>query len=70
MEIIEHGVQGYLLVKRNPEAYAEKCLLLYENKALRQNMSRAAKEKVKRSFSMKKMVERYFSLYVDVTQNA
>jgi len=69
-EIIDDGIQGYLLEEKDPKAYAEKCLLLYENKALRKNMSMAAKEKVKRSFSVKNMVQRYFSLYVDVTQNA
>jgi glycosyltransferase involved in cell wall biosynthesis len=65
-EIVEEGVQGYLLEERNPKAFAEKCILLYENKALRQKMAQAAREKVMREFSLEKMAQNYFNVYLEL----
>jgi glycosyltransferase involved in cell wall biosynthesis len=48
-EIIDQGVEGYLLEDRDPKASAEKFFLLYENKGLRERMSHAAREKVVRA---------------------
>ena len=67
-EIIDDGVQGYLLKERDPAAYAEKCILLYENKSLRQRMSEAAREKVEQMFSVKKMAQNYSHLYIDLAK--
>jgi len=68
-EIIDDGVEGYLITERNPKAFAEKCLLLYRNKALRQEMSMAARKKVVQSFSIENMAEQYYSLYLKVASN-
>jgi glycosyltransferase involved in cell wall biosynthesis len=68
-EIVDDGVQGYLLEERNPKAFAEKCLFLYENKFLRQRMSEAAREKVEQRFSMEQMARDYFNLYVALAQD-
>ena len=65
-EIVESEVEGYLLEDRNPVAFAEKCLLLYENIRLREEMSQAAREKVTRAFSAEKMAEQYHKLYFEV----
>lgn len=64
-EIFDDGVEGYLIRERDPAAFAEKCLLLYEDNLLRRKMSQAARERVKQSFSVEKMVQQYYNLYVD-----
>jgi glycosyltransferase involved in cell wall biosynthesis len=63
-EILDDGVQGFLLEDRNPEVFAEKCILLYENKTLRQRMSEAARKKVVQSFSIEQMAHQYYNLYL------
>lgn len=65
-EILDDGVQGYLLEVRDPEAFAEKCLSVCRNKTLWQRMSQAAREKVLRTFSMERMTQQYFNLYVNL----
>jgi len=62
-EIITNGVEGFLIDSRNPDAFAEKCLLLRENKELREKMSRAARSRVESVFSAEKMAEKYYRLY-------
>jgi glycosyltransferase involved in cell wall biosynthesis len=67
-EIVDDGVQGYLLEERNPGAFAEKCLFLSDNEPLRQKMSEAARKKVEQRFSMEQMAQNYFNLYADLMQ--
>jgi L-malate glycosyltransferase len=63
VEIIDDGKEGFLIDSRNPHEFAEKCLLLKENRELREKMSRAAREKAEQTFSAKNMAERYYQLY-------
>ena len=63
-EVIDDGGQGYLLEGRDPKVFAEKCLLLFEDKALRQRMSQAARQKVMLEFSMARMSQQYNQLYL------
>jgi glycosyltransferase involved in cell wall biosynthesis len=65
-EILDDGLQGYLLDTRDPQAFAEKCLHLYYDKSLRQKMSRAAKDKVVQRFSMGIMAKKYHGLYLSL----
>lgn len=62
-EIITDGVEGFLIEGRNPKAFAEKCLLLRENKELREKMSKAARGRAESAFSAEKMAEKYYQLY-------
>jgi len=62
-EIVTDGVDGYLVNSRNPRDFAEKCLSLCNNVALRQNMGRAAREKVIGKFSVERMVQDYLDMY-------
>jgi glycosyltransferase involved in cell wall biosynthesis len=62
-EIITDGVEGFLIESRNPEAFAEKCLLLWKDKELRERMSKAARDRTESSFSAEKMAENYYHLY-------
>jgi glycosyltransferase involved in cell wall biosynthesis len=67
-EIIDDGVQGFLLEERTERAFAEKCLLLYKDKELRQRMGESAREKVTRSFSAAFMAEQYLKLYSELLE--
>lgn len=62
-EIIENGVDGFLINSRHPRDFAEKCLLLRENKELRERMSRSARCKAEQAFSAERMAESYYRLY-------
>lgn len=62
-EIITNGVEGFLIESRDPEAFAEKCLLLLENEELREKMSKAARRRAESAFSAENMAEKYYRLY-------
>lgn len=62
-EVVDDGVQGFLIDGRDPEAFAEKCLLLYNDPELWQRMSLAAREKAERCFSVEKMAQGYLDIY-------
>jgi len=65
-EVVDNGEDGYLIENRDPKAFAEKCLLLYENKQLRWRMARAARKKIVKSFSVENMAAQYHELYMNV----
>lgn len=62
-EILKDGVEGFLIEGRNPKDFAEKCLELYLNKPLRNQMAFAVREKVLQEFSIGRMAEEYYNLY-------
>lgn len=66
-EILEDGKEGFLIDSRNPQDFAEKCLLLKNDRELRERMSRAAREKAERCFSAEIMAEKYYRLYKRIT---
>jgi len=68
-EIIDDGVEGYLIDGRNPNHFAERCIRLVENRQLRAKMCRAAREKVIKEFSMEHMGEEYYKLYLKIAEN-
>ena len=61
-EIIENGVDGFLVTERSPEAFAEPLLQL-RDAALRQRIGVAAREKIRSSFSAQNMAAQYYQLY-------
>ena len=68
-EIIDHGVDGFLIESRYAKAFAEKCLLLAKDERLWQKMSKAARQKVINHFSVNHMAEEYYNLYLEVLDN-
>jgi glycosyltransferase involved in cell wall biosynthesis len=64
-EIIEDGVDGYLMEDRDPGLFAEKCRLLFNSVEIRTRMAKAARQKVISKFSVINMVSRYHDLYRD-----
>ena len=62
-EVIGNNEEGYLVTGRDPAAFAEKCLILYKNHTLWEQMSRAAKLKAINVFSVHSMVDNYLAVY-------
>ena len=65
VEIIEHGVEGFLVPTGILKAFAEKCRLL-KDAELRQRMGQAARLKIEKSFSAEHMSREYYQLYRDL----
>jgi glycosyltransferase involved in cell wall biosynthesis len=68
-EILEDGVQGYLVEGRNPIDYAEKCIKIFENGDMRDKMRMAGRDKVAKDFSIDQMAQKYYQLYRSVTHS-
>ena len=68
-EIINDGIEGFLIEGRDPSLFAEKCSSLWENRELWERMSSAAREKVRHCFSVETMAQKYHDLYLSVLEN-
>ena len=62
-EIIEDGVQGFLIKGRDPKVFANRCVQLYKDKQLRRQMGLAARKRMETVFSNRRMANDYFELY-------
>ncbi len=62
-EIVEHGVNGYLIAVRDPSALVDAIRLLYENPSLRHNMGRAGRAKAVGEFDEKIVFEKTLAVY-------
>lgn len=65
-EIIDEGVQGCLVLRRDPEEFADRILRLFENNELRERMSSGAKEKIAREFALDRVSQEYHQLYMEI----
>jgi len=62
-EIVEDGVTGYLVPPKNPEALADKILLLLRDPQMASNIGQAGRKRVEVTFGLDQMVREYQSLY-------
>lgn len=62
-EVINHGVDGYLVEFMDYEDFSEKLLELMENKELRTTLGENGYEKVKKKFTVKEMVKQIEKIY-------
>ena len=62
-EIIEDGVQGFLVKGRDPNDFADRCVRLYKDEQLRQRMGLAARKRMETVFSHSRMAHNYHELY-------
>jgi glycosyltransferase involved in cell wall biosynthesis len=63
-ELIQDGVNGFLVPGRNPEALADKILKLYSSEDLRKKMGRAGKESIRaRGLTWENCAGKYCQLY-------
>ena len=66
-EIIDDGVNGFLVEPKNPEELAERILELNNDKTLRQDMGNAAREKILNYYTADKVVGQYLDVYERLT---
>jgi type III pantothenate kinase len=60
LDIVEDGVTGWLVEKRDPAAFAEKLGCLLDSADDRARMGRAGRERVERLYDWKVIVERHY----------
>jgi glycosyltransferase involved in cell wall biosynthesis len=65
-EVIQDGVNGFLVPPGNPEALAEKTIRLLEDEALRKDISRRAALTVRDGFDIGSMVKKVEQVYNEV----
>ena len=68
-DVVEDGVNGFLVPVRDSAALADKLRVLIEDRALREEMGRNGRRKAEREFSLKDVVERHLQLYHQLVQN-
>jgi glycosyltransferase involved in cell wall biosynthesis len=66
-EIVQDGVEGYLVAGRDPREMAERCLRLINDESLRKRMASAARERVVSEFSLERMARQYHQLYAGLS---
>ena len=66
-EILDDGVHGFLVKGRHPRSFAERCMLIYRDDAMRQRMGLAAKARIQTMFSNDRMARAYHELYRTVS---
>ena len=66
-EIVDDGVNGFLVQPKNPEAIAEKILELNADPGLRRRLGETARERVLERYTAEKVVGQYLEIYEKVT---
>jgi glycosyltransferase involved in cell wall biosynthesis len=70
VEVLQDGVTGILVDRRNPQALAQAMVRLGADTALRQRMGQRAREHVTEEFDLKKQAQRFAEFLFDVTRPA
>ena len=65
-DVVDDGVNGFLIPVRDSEALAQKLRILIEDKNLRVSMGRATREKAEREFGLDSVVERHLEIYSEL----
>jgi glycosyltransferase involved in cell wall biosynthesis len=68
-EVVEDGITGFLVPPKNPEALADKILLLLRNPQLAADFGKEGRKKVEEAFSLEHMIQEYQSLYEELFQH-
>lgn len=63
-DVVDDGVNGFLIPVKDSEALAQKLRILIEDKALRVSMGKAAREKAEREFSIEDVIEKHLNIYL------
>jgi len=65
-ENIEDGVTGFIVPRRNPDALAEKLMLLAHNPELRAQMGKAGRKRALTQFDLTQQVQAFLALYQEL----
>lgn len=63
-EIIDNGIEGYLIEGRTNKGFSEKCIELFYDRELYMKMSAASGRRIAENFSVDKMANNYHELYM------
>ena len=63
-DVVDDGVNGFLIPVKDSETLAQKLRILIEDKALRVSMGKAAREKAEREFSIEDVIEKHLNIYL------
>jgi len=66
-DVVDDGINGYLIPIKDSEALARKLRLLIENKELRQQMGRAARRKAELEFSLQLVIDKHLEIYNEIS---
>jgi colanic acid/amylovoran biosynthesis glycosyltransferase len=67
-ENIEDGVTGFVVPRRDPDAMAEKIILLAKAPELRQRMGKAGRERALKMFDINAQVQQFIALYQELAR--
>ena len=62
-DVVDDGVNGFLIPVKDSEALAQKLRILIEDKALRVRMGKASREKAEREFSIENVIGKHLEIY-------
>lgn len=62
-DVVDDGVNGFLVPVRDSEALAQKLRILIDDKELRVRMGKASREKAEKEFGIEKVVEKHLEIY-------
>lgn len=62
-DVVDDGVNGFLIPVKDSEALAEKLHILIENKELRVRMGKAARERAELEFALEKVIMKHLEIY-------
>ena len=68
-EIIEDGLNGYLVPVADSTRLAEKILYVFDNLDKQENVIREAREKIEKKFSVNKMIKNYEKLFYSIYED-
>jgi len=67
-EVVEHGVNGFLVPPKNPEKLADSIQTLIENPELRKDFGLKSREKAVKEFAIEKIINQTLDLYKELLQ--
>ena len=67
-DVVDDGINGFLIPVRDSKALAQKLRILIENKELRVRMGKAAREKAEREFAIEKVIEKHLEIFNTILQ--
>lgn len=67
-EVIEDGVNGFLVPPKEHQQFAQKIIILHENEALRNQFGAAARKKVEQKFSIEVVAKQSADFYKSIIQ--
>lgn len=62
-EVVDHGINGFLVEKGNAPALGKAILILLEDEGLRESMGLKARVKAEQEYSIQQVVEKTFAVY-------